>query len=125
MVKNGRKIIIVDDEEDVRNILSRVLKSEGYDVLTYPSCEHLLSKITANPPDLIILDLILPWESGEVFLKKIKGIKKFSNIPVIAITGKVMKDKDIQKVMDKGAGALLTKPVDIEELLNKVKELLG
>ncbi len=124
MARNGKKIIIVDDEDGVRNVFSKVLKSEGYDVLAFPSCEHLLGKITANPPDLIILDILLPWESGEIFLKKIKGIKKYAHIPVIVISGKVDKDKDIQKIMDYGAGVFLMKPIDIEELLGSVKKLL-
>lgn len=124
MALKEKKIIIIDDEKGIRSVLSKVLRAEGYNVLNYPSCEHLLSKISVNPPDLIILDLMLPWESGESFLKKIKSIKKYSNIPIVVISGKIVKDLEIQRVIDKGADAFLTKPMDIDELIDKVNGLL-
>ena len=115
----GKKIIIVDDDESIRFFYSKILRDEGYEILAYPSCEHLLSVISANPPDLIILDLMLPWESGESFLSKIKNIKKFSDIPVIVVSGKPLINEEIQRMKNIGASDFMIKPVDIEKLLEK------
>jgi DNA-binding response OmpR family regulator len=115
----GKKIIIVDDDESIRIFYSKILRDEGYEILAYPSCEHLLSVISANPPDLIILDLMLPWESGESFLSKIKNIKKFSDIPVIVVSGKPLINEEIQRMKNIGASDFMIKPVDVEELLEK------
>ena len=120
----GKKIIIVDDDESIRIFYSKILRDEGYEILAYPSCEHLLSVISANTPDLIILDLMLPWESGEIFLSKIKNIKKFSDIPVIVVSGKQLVNEEIQRIKNIGASDFMTKPVDIEELLEKSRAYL-
>lgn len=120
----GKKIIIVDDDESIRFFYSKILRDEGYEILAYPSCEHLLSVISANPPDLIILDLMLPWESGESFLSKIKNIKKFSDIPVIVVSGKPLINEEIQRMKNIGASDFMIKPVDVEELLEKSRTYL-
>jgi len=120
----GKKIIIVDDDESIRIFYSKILRDEGYEILAYPSCEHLLSVISANPPDLIILDLMLPWESGESFLSKIKNIKKFSDIPVIVVSGKPLINEEIQRMKNIGASDFMIKPVDIEKLLEKSRAYL-
>ena len=66
-----RNIVIVDDEPNVRKMFKRLFNPKDYAVETYATCENLLTKICHSIPDLLIIDLVLPLESGENFVKKI------------------------------------------------------
>lgn len=119
-----KKIFIVDDEEAVRDMFKNVLTPETYEVETFPNCEGLLSYILSSPPDLLIMDLLLPWERGEDFIQRFKSIEKIRNLPIIVISGKTMSDTDIEYLKSQGIVNFFAKPFDVHNVLNEISRIL-
>jgi DNA-binding response OmpR family regulator len=118
-----KKILLVDDEEDLISYMASVLQEEGFDVSTRLSAEEALGKIAVDKPDLVIADVRMQEMDGFVMLEKIKLIKGFSNVPCIFLTA--MDDRDGQQQAAKlGAAAYISKPFDLDELVGLVKRVL-
>jgi len=119
-----KRILLVDDEEDLRKILKFRLEATGYDVSEAADGQEGLNKARSDSPDLIILDLMLPKIDGFKICRMLKFDEKYKHIPVIMFTARAQeKDKEIGKEM--GADAYITKPFEPGILLGKIKELLG
>ncbi|MFC1621690.1 response regulator transcription factor [Candidatus Omnitrophota bacterium] len=119
-----KRILIVDDEDDLRNMLKFRLEATGYTVLEASDGQEGLDMARAQKPDMIILDLMLPKMDGFKVCRMLKFDKIYKNIPVVMLTAKVQeKDKMIGQEM--GADAYLTKPFEPNELVVKIKELLN
>ena len=119
-----KRILLVDDEEDLRKMLKFRLEAVGYDVKEAADGQEALDKARSAWPDLIILDLMLPKIDGYKVCRMIKFDEKHKHKPVIMFTARAQeKDKLIGKEM--GADAYITKPFEPEVLLGKIKELLG
>jgi signal transduction histidine kinase/ligand-binding sensor domain-containing protein/DNA-binding response OmpR family regulator len=121
--KTNYKILVVDDEEEMRDFLSQKLK-ETYKVVVagdgYEGLQMALSQI----PDLIILDVMMPEMDGFTFVKKLKSNANISHIPVILLSSKAEHEERL-KGLDKGADAYLSKPFNIEELVVMVNNLIN
>lgn len=116
-----KKILIVDD--DMRNVfaLTSVLEEKGIDVVIGRNGVEGIKKLHENlDVDLIIMDVMMPEMDGYTAMKEIRKEIKFSNIPIIAITAKAMKD-DRQKCIEAGANDYLTKPIDINKLISLLR----
>ena len=122
--KGSKRIYVVDDDPDIGSILKKTLEYNGYQVSVYMSTELLLTRISKNIPDLLILDLKLPWEKGEDFLSRIKNIGQFEDIPVILISGKNLTGEDISELKMIGAIDFFSKPFDIQNLLKRMSEII-
>lgn len=122
--KNKDKILIVEDEATLQKALTDVLDQEGYNVISALDGMRGLELANQEKPDLILLDIILPKMDGFEILKKIKGNKETSEIPVIILTN--LSDLDnIQKALDLGATTYLVKAdFHLEDVLKKVREIL-
>lgn len=107
------KIVIIDDDVYIGNMLEEVLEKEGYQVVRAYSGTEALLLLDRVKPDLILLDLMLPGLSGEEVLPAIK------DIPVIVISAKI-EVQDKVKLLLEGAADYLTKPFDIQELLARI-----
>lgn len=118
-----RHILIVDDDLSLRKLLTEVLQRE-YEVETLPSGLHLPEVLNGNPPDLIILDVMLPWKNGFDICRSVKSHSGWKNIPVLFLSGR-RKTEDFQMGAEMGADAYLTKPFIVKDLLNKISELLA
>ena len=119
-----KRILLVDDEEDLRKMLKFRLEAVGYEVNEASDGQEALDKARSAWPDLIILDLMLPKIDGYKVCRMIKFDEKHKHKPVIMFTARAQeKDKLIGKEM--GADAYITKPFEPEVLLGKIKELLG
>ena len=114
--------LIVEDSATERAIIADCLQQVGIDVSTAMSGEEALTKIEAGAPDLIVLDVVLPGRSGFEICRQLKGTDATNKIPIILCS---TKNTDIDKFWGKkqGADAYLTKPIDRDELISKVKEL--
>ena len=120
----NKKILIVDDDPDVRQGLHVRLKANHYDTFFAGDALSSMSEARKNEPDLIILDLGLPAGDGFVVMERLKSIPSLSMIPVIVVSARdVLANKE--RALKAGAKAFLQKPVDNAELLKVIRQALG
>jgi len=116
-------ILVVEDDDDVREMLKRVLESD-YTVVTAENGLDGMLKATGDPrPDLIISDVRMPKMDGLQMVEQLKKDKTVSDIPVIFLTAKGT-SKDVISGIKAGARHYLTKPFDINEVVEKVKKAM-
>ncbi len=117
-----KKIYVIDDEEDIREILKVNLSKEGYDVSCFPSGEKALESMEKSTPDLIVLDIMMQGMSGYDFCKSIRSSEKNKPIPIIFLSAK---SEEFDKVLglELGGDDYITKPFGIKELISRVKAL--
>lgn len=114
------EILIVDDETQIRKLLEITLKNNGYKVSEAVNAKEALIKAASHPPDMILLDLGLPDESGHIVLQKLRAW--YTN-PVLILS--IQNDEeDIVKALDNGANDYLTKPFRTGELLARIRSAL-
>ena len=115
-----KTVLVVDDLKAQLNLISGYLEQEGFLVMTAENGNEALAKATAETPDLVITDLVMPEMSGLEFCRKLKKDPATANIPVIACT---TKDRDMDKKWAKKQGvvAYLVKPFTKEEIISAVK----
>jgi CheY-like chemotaxis protein len=119
-----KRILIVDDSNTNVVLLEAVLNNRGYDIRTSMSVKEAYGILADEPPELILLDLLMPQISGYQFLDQIKSDEKTKHIPVIIISA-VTDALNIKKTLDMGALDYIEKPVDIKELITKVERTLN
>jgi len=115
-----KRILAVDDEVDILDILRYNLKRENYDVITVETGEECLKKAEQLEPDLILLDLMLPGIDGLTACKMLKADKKLKRIPVIMLTAKG-DESDIVTGLELGADDYITKPFSSKVVSARVK----
>ncbi len=118
------KILVVDDEEDVLDVLRLVLAKSGYEVLTATSGMEGLTQAESQLPDLIVLDIMMQQMDGWEVLKLLKLDERTSSIPVVILSARV-EPKDMIRGLQEGAIDYVTKPFAVREILTKVAALLG
>src|SRR3984893_6997100 len=116
------RVLIVDDEPGISTLLERLLTNKGYAVGIATDAPTALAAIVRNPPDVILLDVVMPGMDGFTLCKRLKGDPATRLTPVILITGLADQDTKI-KGLAAGADDFLTKPVDTQELLARVGSL--
>jgi CheY-like chemotaxis protein len=120
----SKKILIVDDNEDVVTTYRVVLERMGYEVDVARDGNECLEKIESDRPDMVLLDVLLPGLSGNEVCRLIKDTARTSDIPVVAITASVAADTR-EKMSEVGADAFLLKPIEVSDLNRVVKKFLG
>ena len=123
MTNSPASILIVDDESQNRRLLETLLRPEGYVTQTAANGEEALSAIAQEPPDLILLDVMMPGINGYELASMLKATPATSRIPIIMITALVDRDARLAG-LKAGAEEFLTKPVDRAELWLRVRNLL-
>ena len=120
----NKKILIVDDDPDVRHGMHLRLKANHYD--TFFAADALSSMVEArkHEPDLIILDLGLPAGDGFLVMERLKSIPALAVIPIIVVSARDVRTNQ-ERVFNAGAKAFLQKPVDNAELLAVIRQTLG
>lgn len=117
------KILVVDDEEDIRELVELNLAPEGYELLACDTGECALDTARTKLPDLIILDLMLPGIDGLEVCKKLKGDSKTKSIPILMLTAKA-EDIDVVIGLELGAEDYVTKPFSGKVLVARVRRIL-
>ncbi len=127
MSEQGKKILIVDDEEDIRIYLATLFEDQGFSTVTAEDGEQAYEAVRAERPDLITLDLAMPQQSGVRTYRNCKHDPELGRIPVIVITGVGESMEEYFKKMPNfpTPEGFINKPVDSEELLQQAKALLG
>jgi len=121
--KETKRILIIEDTEDVVMLVKMYLEGHHYEVLTAYDGQEGLEKAKTEKPDLIVLDLMLPKMNGYKVCGLLKNDARYTKIPVILFTAKAQ-EKDKKLGEEVGADAYITKPFEPEILLAKIKELL-
>ncbi len=116
-------IAVVDDEEDIRELVSVNLKKAGYKVKEYPDADAFLKSISKSMPDLIIMDIMMPGTDGLEACRILKKEAKYSGIPIIMLTAKTDVSDKITG-LDTGADDYVSKPFSPRELTARVKAVL-
>ena len=117
-----RKILVVDDEPHIVRLVQVNLEKAGYQVLTAFDGLEALQKVSADKPDMIVLDVMMPRMNGFDVLKKLQSDPMTQDIPVIMLTAKAQ-DADIFKGWSSGVSSYLTKPFNPMELLVFVQRI--
>lgn len=117
------KILLVEDNEMNRDMLSRRLMRRGYEVVLAIDGEDGLTKVASEAPDLILMDMSLPILDGWEATRRLKSEQATQHIPVIALTAHAM-SSDRDKALEAGCDDYDTKPVELERLLEKIEALL-
>ena len=116
-------IYIVEDDESIREIESIALKNSNYIVSAFENAKEFYKKLDELVPDLILLDVMLPDESGYDIVRKLRKRPATQDIPIIMVTAKTT-EMDMIKGLDGGADDYIKKPFSIMELITRVKALL-
>src|SRR3989344_1663104 len=121
----AKRILLVDDEEETRNVFDIALRSGGYDVVTASNGKEALDLIKTQQFDLILLDQMMPDMSGNETLKAIKADPATANLHVSMLTN-FGHDDMVKEALNLGAGEYILKyQVGAEDLLKRVKQILG
>ncbi|MBI4902056.1 MAG: response regulator [Acidobacteria bacterium] len=117
-------ILVVDDSLTIRKALSSILEKNEYRVVTAEDGSHALNRLNEAVPDLVLLDITMPWMDGYEVCKNIKGKPLTKKVPVVMLSGK---DGLFDKVRGKLAGCndYITKPFDPEALLKTIRKYLS
>lgn len=118
------RILLVEDNEMNRDMLSRRLQRRGYEVLIAVDGQLGLAMAQAESPDLILMDMSLPVMDGWEATRTLKAAAETKDIPVIALTAHAM-STDRDKALEAGCDDYDTKPIELPRLLGKIEALLG
>ncbi len=118
------KVLVADDEHNIRHILDFSLHAEGFDVFSAHSGEEAFNLALKETPDLIILDVMMPGQSGIETCRKLKQDERTAKIPVILLTAKSTR-ADREAGLAAGASEYITKPFSPQKVIETVQTILG
>ena len=128
---SDKRILVVDDEPDVRNFLAACIEDAGFVVETAKDGVDALEKVEANPPDLMTLDMVMPRKSGIAVIRKLRENDRFAKLPVIVITAHAHDEFGSEDIKGFNAFAsglrpryTLEKPVTPEKLVKAIADIL-
>jgi len=119
----AKTILVVDDYASVRFYHANLLRQAGYKTLDARDGNEALDKVRQNRIDLILLDLIMPKMSGEEFIKRLRAIPEFTNIPLLIVSSEAAEDK-IRPIAGSGRFGFAIKPIVPASLLDSVRKLI-
>ena len=119
-----KKILVIDDQEDLLELTRRLLHSSGYDVLTLASGTKALDLIKKELPHLVLMDMLMPDKDGGEICQEMKSDAALHHIPVILTTGQMMDKSEYSDEQSIGADDYLMKPFEIDDLISKIENLL-
>ena len=127
-----KKILVVDDEPDVRNFLATCIEDAGFIVDTAKDGAEALEKVQAESPDLITLDMVMPRVSGISFMRQLRAMDQFTKLPVIVITAHAHDELGSEDIKGFNAFAsglkpryTMEKPITPTKLVSAIREILG
>ena len=121
---NKKKILIVDDEDDILHFLELVLREKGYEVVTASGGHEALTKAQVDRPDLVLLDIMMPQMDGWEVLKLLRVDEGTSHIPVAMLSART-EAKDRVQGLQEGAIDYICKPFSLQELLGKIETIFS
>ncbi len=119
-----RRVMIVDDDADARALMEEILTDEGYELIKVSNATEVGLKAAQLAPDLILLDFLMPELNGFDVCKALRSNELTRSIPIMAVTC-LNKEDDIERIFECGADEYLPKPFRVDQLQEKVQELIG
>jgi DNA-binding response OmpR family regulator len=120
----SKRVIIVDDDRDLRELLRRRLEVSGYDASVAANGLRLISSLRVDRPDLILLDVMMSWIDGFELCQALKRNPEFSAIPVFFISARGS-PHDVARGYEVGCTDYFTKPLDLKHLVHRIQEVIG
>lgn len=119
------KVYVVEDDEDIRELVTYALKSSGFEAMSFDSGNAFFKKLSTDAvcPSIVLLDIMLPGDDGYSILKKLRSSSQYKTLPVIMLTAKTG-EFDKVKGLDMGADDYITKPFGIMELISRINAVL-
>jgi two-component system cell cycle response regulator DivK len=117
-------ILYVEDNNDNRTLVRRILLSEDYSLIEATNAAEALKVLENTKPDLILMDINMPDMDGYTLTAKIKALPGFQRVPILALTANVMRG-DKEKTLEAGCDGYIQKPLDIDQLIKEVERFLA
>lgn len=115
-----KKILVLDDEKNILVFLETLLRNKGYEAISVSSVQDALEAAHREKPDLVILDLMMPKQTGTDFARKISRDKELKHIPIIVVSGLAGRDLAVHNPV-----AVFDKPIDTDEFIEAVEKALS
>ena len=119
----GKRVLLIEDEPNILEAISFILSRDGWTVHTHEDGETAMQKVVGFPPDMIILDLMLPGRSGFDILRDLRATDTTKDIPVMMLTARGQ-EKDRELALRLGADRFMTKPFSNAEVRDHVRSLM-
>jgi len=119
-IGSSQRILVVEDNQDNRELVVKVLKINGYKVIEAVDGEEAIEKTKTENPDLILMDLFIPKIDGYEVTRRLKSDRDLKHIPVIALTAHAMKG-DMEVALAAGCDGYMPKPIDVRELPKQIE----
>ena len=120
----GHKILVVDDDQDIRQLLGHRLKAQGYETVFAGDAIAAVNQARKEQPDLILLDLSMPAGDGYLVMDRLRAMPALEGIPVIVVSARDPQTEE-ERLAHSGADAFFRKPFDYDELLAAISRALG
>lgn len=121
--ENQPVVLVVEENDDNRQLVLKVLGCRGYTVVGVVDGEEALTKLTDVNPDLILMDINLPGMDGYEVTRRIRQLEKFANLPIVALTARAM-DGDEEKSLAAGCDAYIAKPINARTFSDSIAAIL-
>ena len=119
----GKRILLADDEEDIKTIVTMFLQAQGYEVITAFDGLDTLEKIQSDRPDLLLLDIMMPVLDGFEVCKRLRANPETAELPILMLSA-AAHSESITRGMKAGANDYIVKPFEPEMLLEKIRRIL-
>ena len=119
-----KRVMVVDDDPDALSLIERILTDEGFELIKVSNATEVGPKAAQLSPDLILLDFLMPEINGFEVCAALRESDLTRSTPIMAVTC-LTKEKDIERIFACGADEYLAKPFKVDDLLNKVRDLIG
>ena len=118
-----KKVMIVDDDREMRDMLALALRHQGFDVAQAANGLRLISSLQLKRPDVILMDVNMSWIDGFELCRAVHQNEEFCRIPVVFVSARASAS-DVKRGLDAGAADYFTKPVDIQTLIGRIRQLM-
>ncbi|MFW6147944.1 MAG: response regulator [Thermodesulfobacteriota bacterium] len=122
--RSAKKVLVVEDDQDNREMVIKILKHNGYQPIEAVNGREAMAKARTENPDLILLDLYIPKMDGYEVTKRLKADQGLNHIPIIALTAHAMKG-DREEALAAGFDGYIAKPINVRELPQQIEHFLG
>jgi two-component system cell cycle response regulator DivK len=122
-MEEAKKILVVDDNQDNRELVVKLLKNKGYRMIEAIDGEDALQKAFTERPDLVLMDISIPKLDGYEVTRRLKSQEGLKDTPIIALTAHAMRG-DMEKALNAGCEGYITKPINIRELPEQIRYYL-